>query len=203
MKIPFLILSLAVVYSICQTYDEENDVVKALQNNEDYKNYANMPFERFSARYKRTILSSTTYPIDTLLSLLGVNGARSSVRNVITFATELLSGNRNICSKVDKLSLATIPKCVTNPIEAIESVICYVTETIATTSNEFFDKAFNVIFYFIKCTGLPSLRKLLNAINYYIPLPSQFQEMIGFFNTMYDVGVMLGWFPDEIQFSIC
>ncbi|XP_011872075.1 PREDICTED: uncharacterized protein LOC105564369 [Vollenhovia emeryi] len=59
MKIPFLILCLAVVYGACRTYEHgKNDLTTAIRNNGDYTlAYANVPLERLLSRHSRGLLS--------------------------------------------------------------------------------------------------------------------------------------------------
>ncbi|XP_018309148.1 uncharacterized protein [Mycetomoellerius zeteki] len=202
MKIPLLILCLAVVYGTCRTYDGD-DVIKAIQNNGDYKNYANMPFEKSLARYKRTILSSIQIPssIGTPLGLLTLNGVRSTDENFMTFINELLTG-KDVRSTIDKLSLVNIPKLL-NPFEIIQTVINFGEKIILSWQNinkyylnALFDKMYQVLLNFGLKVFLPGLHAILNKLlefnSKFELLPKQIDDFIYLFNAVYTFLQMIG-----------
>ncbi|XP_012055522.1 PREDICTED: uncharacterized protein LOC105618599 [Atta cephalotes] len=188
MKIPLLILCLAVVYGTCQTYDEK-DHTKAIENNGDYKNYANMPFERSLVRYKRTISSVMPTPINALLSLLEFNDVRSIDKNFMTFISDLLTG-KDVWSEIASANISTL----LNQFKKI-NIVDFVREKIMTLINASFDKIFEVAKVCFLNLFLPILYMVLNKAKDTGLLPSQISAMIEMFNLCYKFLQFAGYVP--------
>ncbi|KYN23280.1 PREDICTED: uncharacterized protein LOC108758343 [Trachymyrmex cornetzi] len=184
MKIPLLILCMAVVYGTCRTYNEGDHVTKAIQNNGDYKNYANMPFEKSLMRYKRTI-STSVIPtsINALLSLLGFNDVRCTDETFMTFINNLLTG-KDVLFKIASANISTLLN--QEPFNFISSIIMSFFNTVS-------NKIFEVAKDFFLVVFLPALHTLLNAAMKNLPLPPQISAMITTFNAMYGILQILGY----------
>ncbi|KYN34912.1 hypothetical protein ALC56_10880 [Trachymyrmex septentrionalis] len=173
MKIPLLILCLAVVYSTCRTYDEEDHVIKAIQSNGDYKNYANMPFERSLARYKRTILSPVPALINTLL--WGLNNVRSTDKNFMTFISDLLT-RKNDLNQIKKIIQDSF-EIITEPVNAL------------------IDQIFQIAIYLFLNIFLPALHTVLFKLMNTGLLPSQIEALIIGFDMIYKCLQFTGYVP--------
>ncbi|XP_011068703.1 PREDICTED: uncharacterized protein LOC105154707 [Acromyrmex echinatior] len=178
MKIPLLILCLTVVYGACQTYDEGDYVTKVIQNNGDYKNSANVPFERSLARYKRTILSVIPTPINALRSLLEFNDVKSTDKNFMTFISDLLTGK-----DVSEIASANISTLLNQFKKVIQNTVNFGRGII----NALFDKMFEVAKVFFLKVFLPVLHAVLNKAKDTGILPEQMNTMITAFNILYKV----------------
>ncbi|XP_071559975.1 uncharacterized protein [Temnothorax nylanderi] len=210
MRIPFLILCLAVVYGACRTYghEESNDLTAGeLRNNGDYKfdlaRKTDLPLERFLSRHRRfasllsplSSITSVTNPIDTALKLLGLdNCIISTIVDGIKFIYGALTG-QDVCPKVEKLSLNLIPNAILHPIETAKTVVCYTFQTIESGTRALIRQGFELASQFFRYVFLPGLHTTLNTLDKTGLLPPQISAMIKVFNLVYSILQISGYVP--------
>ncbi|XP_011872074.1 PREDICTED: uncharacterized protein LOC105564368 [Vollenhovia emeryi] len=201
MKIPFLILCLAVVYGSCRTYEsEETDLTTEIENNEDYKlDYANVPLERLLSRHSRGLLSPQniikpiTIPVDMILKLCGFDDGIVAA-TLSTMKTTLGVFMGQDCPKVE-LSLGTFVNSILDPIGAVKTVACYVVQGVGTQSRAMMGKVLDLSMQFCTQVFLPGMHTTLNTLNSTGMLPPQISAMIAIFNVVYGVLKMTGTVP--------
>ncbi|XP_077259271.1 uncharacterized protein LOC143895796 [Temnothorax americanus] len=212
MRIPFLILCLAVVYGACRTYGREESIglTEELKNNGDNKfdlAPTDLPLEKFLSRHRRfasllpplSSITSVTNPIDTALKLLGFdNCIMSTMISTITDGIKFISGAltvQDVCPKVEKLSLDLIPKAIIHPIETAKTVVCYTFQTIGSGTRALIGKGFELTSQFFRNVFLPGLHTTLNIFDKTGLLPPQISAMIKLFNMLYLILQISGYVP--------
>jgi len=200
MKIPFLILCLAVVYGACRTYGhEENiDLTAELRNNEDYKlDYANIPVERFLSRHRRaSLLTPITSPIKAVLEIFGVGKSMiSKTIDFMEFMFGAMTGQKNVCPKQQLSCLQMIPQALLHPMEMTKSIICNIFQAISYGSRVLAGKIFDLSKQFFFQLFLPGLHTTLNVLDKTGLLPPQISAMIKLFNIFYGILKLTGKVP--------
>ncbi|TGZ50111.1 uncharacterized protein [Temnothorax longispinosus] len=208
MRIPFLILCLAVVYGACRTYGREEsniDLTEELKNNGDNKfdlaPTTDLPLEKFLSRHRRfasllsplSSITSVTNPIDTALKLFGLdNCIISTIVDGIKFISGALTG-QDVCPKVEKLSLNL--NAILHPIETAKTVVCYTFQTIGSGTRALIGKGFELASQFLRYVFLPGLHTTLNIFDKTGLLPPQISAMIKVFNLGYSMLQIIGYVP--------
>ncbi|XP_024887777.1 uncharacterized protein LOC112464798 [Temnothorax curvispinosus] len=208
MRIPFLILCLAVVYGACRTYGREEsniDLTGELKNNGDNKfdlaPTTDLPLEKFLSRHRRfasllsplSSITSVTNPIDTALKLFGLdNCIISTMVDGIKFISGALTG-QDVCLKVEKLSLNL--NAILHPIETAKTVVCYTFQTIGSGTRALIGKGFELASQFFRNVFLPGLHTMLNIFDKTGLLPPQISAMIKMFNIVYSILQISGYVP--------
>jgi len=151
-----------------------------------------VPFERFLARHKRaSLLSPITTPIDMALSLLD----NSLVSTIVNFIKSIFGAltNRDLCPKVEKLSIELIPKAMLHPMETIKTIGCYIFQVMGTQGQILMTKAIQLSEQFFRNVVLPGLHTTLNVLKNTGLLPQKINAMIDMFNFVYRMLQITGY----------
>lgn len=194
MKIPILVVCLTVIFGniSCRIYSNENvDLIEGTAGDENYDmNYFNVPLEKSLSRYKR---ASTLSPVTDLIDMIetGSTDLIQSILNLFNFIKGLLTGQKGVCPMENlsfKMLIEKLSEEINHPIQAIETIICFIYNTIGEETHSISSALSKTISTFLCTIFLPGLHTILDDIINAIPnLPANIKSLISTFDTFYPI----------------
>ncbi|EZA53235.1 hypothetical protein DMN91_004850 [Ooceraea biroi] len=194
MRLPLLVLCVAVIYGTCRIYGEENvNSIESVTNDGYYKlDYSNVPVERALSRHKRnSILSSPITKMALKMLGIGDNSVIVKIINFFSFVNGVLTGTLK-CPKVERLSINLIKTIVLHPIETLETIVCYFFNMIGSEGRAVVAKVLHIFWEFLRNILLPGLYRVSTMLLKIPVLPPSVRTVLTMFNLIYNVLKLLG-----------
>jgi len=125
------------------------------------------------------------------LSLLD-NSLMSTMLNFMKSTFGALT-ERDLCPKVEKLSIELIPKAMLHPMETIKTIGCYIFQVMGKQGQTLMTKAIQIFGQFFRNVFLPGLHTTLNVLKNTGLLPRQINALIDMFNLLYGMLQITGY----------
>ncbi|KAH0950168.1 hypothetical protein HN011_003206 [Eciton burchellii] len=162
MRLPILVLCLAVVYGTCRIYGENVDLIDREEN--DKSDYPMVPMEVALSRHKRGVLSP----------------------DFGDFINGVFGGQLDLCPEGEKLSFSEwFKKAFVHPISTLQDIVCKMAKGIGRESLAAMHKFFKIFSQFFTKIFLPKLHAILNLLLKTRLMPAPVVIAIEIFNAFY------------------
>lgn len=198
MKIPILVVCVAVIYGTLGIYAEKSvDIIKGITHDSNYiSKYPNAPLVKSLSRQKRCLIRDLMSPLEMGLRIVGFAGDNVLTRSVSEFRKFvndilLCSTNRSI----EKLSIDLVEQMMLHPIETTKDIWCYFLNAMESQSNEMIRATTSLLSQAFFRMFLPGLHTVLNYLADAHLLPLSLMPMVEMFNLLYTLLKLMGYVP--------